>query len=268
MKLNGMCPYLIMDNLLEIRGLEVRFGDIAAVDGADLDIADGEILALVGESGSGKTVTALSITKILPEDARIAEGKILFKGRDLLQCREEELEEIRGKEISYIFQEAGASLNPVLPIGRQIQEAIILHQKKSRKEAADIAFTLLEMVKLRHPLDILKSYPHQLSGGMNQRVMIAIALAMKPKLLIADEPTTALDVTIESEIIRLLLELKKTLGFSILFITHNLRLVGKFADQVAIMYRGKIVEKAKTQDIFSNPKHKHTEDLINSIIRL
>ena len=235
----------------------------------DLDLFENEILALVGESGSGKTMTALSITKILPQSATITEGKVIFQGRDLLKTAERDLEAIRGKEISYIFQEAQASLNPVLSIGRQIQESVILHhQAKDKKQALSMSEDLLKLVRLPHPERILRSYPHQLSGGMNQRVMIALGLSSGPKLLIADEPTSSLDVTVEAQIIRMLLELKEQLRFSILFITHNLALAERFASRIAIMFKGKIVEAGLTKDIFSAPKHPHTRELINSIIRL
>ena len=241
---------------------------IQAVEQVDLDIFENEILALVGESGSGKTMTALSITKILPQSAKITGGEVIFQDNNLLKMTERDLEAIRGKEISYIFQEAQASLNPVLPIGRQIQESIILHQAKDKKEALELAGDLLKLVRLPHPERILKSYPHQLSGGMNQRVMIALGLSSRPKLLIADEPTSSLDVTVEAEIIRMLLELKAKLRFSILFITHNLALVERFAPRIAIMFKGKIVEEGLTKDIFSSPQHPHTKELINSIIRM
>ena len=235
----------------------------------DLDLFENEILALVGESGSGKTMTALSITKILPQSATITEGKVIFQGRDLLKTAERDLEAIRGKEISYIFQEAQASLNPVLSIGRQIQESVILHhQAKDKKEALNMAEDLLKLVRLPHPERILRSYPHQLSGGMNQRVMIALGLSSGPKLLIADEPTSSLDVTVEAQIIRMLLELKEQLRFSILFITHNLALAERFASRIAIMFKGRIVEAGLTKDIFSAPQHPHTKELIRSIIRV
>ena len=235
----------------------------------DLDLFENEILALVGESGSGKTMTALSITKILPQSATITEGKVIFQGRDLLKTAERDLEAIRGKEISYIFQEAQASLNPVLSIGRQIQESVILHhQAKDKKQALSMSEDLLKLVRLPHPERILRSYPHQLSGGMNQRVMIALGLSSGPKLLIADEPTSSLDVTVEAQIIRMLSELKEKLRFSILFITHNLALAERFASRIAIMFKGKIVEAGLTKDIFSAPQHPHTKELIRSIIRV
>lgn len=273
-----------MGKLLEIKDLSVQFKHhhsiVKAVQHVYLDIYENEILGLVGESGSGKTITALSITKLLPETAKIVSGKIIFsrctigiptlsgQQQDLLSMGQTSIESIRGKEIAYIFQEAAASLNPVLPIGRQIQEGIMLHQNVGRKKASNLAIDLLGLVRLTHPEHILKSYPHQLSGGMNQRVMIAMALSLRPKLLIADEPTTALDVTIEAQIIRMLLELKEKLKFSILFITHNLALVSEFAARVAIMFKGRIVEADSTKNVFSSPKHPHTQALIQSIIRL
>ncbi|HBU08740.1 MAG: hypothetical protein A2471_04045 [Omnitrophica WOR_2 bacterium RIFOXYC2_FULL_45_15] len=262
-----------MNKLLEIKNLSIRFcrqhRTVQAVEKVDLDLFENEILALVGESGSGKTMTALSITKILPQSATITEGKVIFQGRDLLKTAERDLEAIRGKEISYIFQEAQASLNPVLSIGRQIQESVILHhQAKDKKQALSMSEDLLKLVRLPHPERILRSYPHQLSGGMNQRVMIALGLSSGPKLLIADEPTSSLDVTVEAQIIRMLLELKEQLRFSILFITHNLALAERFASRIAIMFKGRIVEAGLTKDIFSAPKHPHTRELINSIIRL
>lgn len=266
------------NTLLEIKNLSVQFTHgrqiIKAVDGVSLDIVEGEILALVGESGSGKTLTALSIARIFPEGARITGGEIIFRNQDLLRVNEKEIEAIRGKDIAYIFQEAAASLNPVLTIRCQIAESIMLHQNKNKKEALTAALELVRLVHLPRPEHILKSYPHQLSGGMNQRVMIAMAVAAahcaattSPRLLIADEPTTALDVTIEKEIIRVLLELKEKLNYSILFITHNLALIEKFAHRIAIMYQGRVVEEGNTKDIFSYPKHAHTRDLVGAIIR-
>lgn len=261
-----------MGKLLEIRNLYIQFENgcdtVRAVNGVNLDICDSEIVALVGESGSGKTVCALSIAGILPANAKISRGQIYFKGNNLLEYSEKKLQALRGKEISYIFQEASASLNPVLTIGEQIRETITLHQNKSAKEAKSIASQLIEMVKLPARENILGSYPHQLSGGMNQRVMIAIALAMRPALLIADEPTTALDVTIEAQIIELILTLRKDFGYAILFITHNLNLAAKIARRIAIMYKGEIAQIGSPDEIFNNPTHKHTAELVNSIIRL
>lgn len=261
-----------MNKLLEIRNLRIQFSHhnqiINAVDGVNLDVREGEVLALVGESGSGKTLTSLSITRILPEAASITSGEIIFQNTDLLKADLAQIESIRGKEISYIFQEPTASLNPVLTIGKQIEETILLHRDVSRKEPYDLAIDLLTLVRLPNPHNIMRNYPHQLSGGMNQRVMIAMALSSNPKLLIADEPTTALDVTIEKDVINVILELKERFNYSILFITHNLSLVRKFANRIAIMFRGRIVEEGEVGQIFDSPKHEHTKDLVSSIIQL
>lgn len=261
-----------MNKLLQIKNLSVSFRNneklVDVVSGVNLDVFEGEVLALAGESASGKTLTALSITRLLPDNAVIDSGEIIFNELNILNSSEEDLEDIRGKEISYIFQEAQASLNPVLSIGRQIMEPIILHQKKARNQARAMAIDLLKMVRLPHSLEAFKRYPNQLSGGMNQRVMIAMALACRAKLLIADEPTTALDVTVEEEIIKMLLGLREEFGFAILFITHNLHLVEKFAARISIMYQGKIVETGETKQIFSNPQHGHTKALIESIIKI
>lgn len=250
-----------MKLLLQIKDLKVEFLHgrkvVRALDGVNLEVYEGEVLVLAGESGSGKSLTALSVTKLLPENARITGGEIIFQGQDLLKLKEKELEAIRGRDISYIFQEAAASLNPVLTIGSQIIESIVLHQNKTKKEAQGLALELLQSARLPLPDEIFRSYPHQLSGGMNQRVMIALALCSRPRLLIADEPTTALDVTIEKEIIRLLLELKARFNFSILFITHNLALAERFSSRTMIMYQGRIVEKT----------HPHAIELAEAIIR-
>lgn len=250
-----------MKLLLQIKDLKVEFLHgrkvVRALDGVNLEVYEGEVLVLAGESGSGKSLTALSVTKLLPENARITGGEIIFQGQDLLKLKEKELEAIRGRDISYIFQEAAASLNPVLTIGSQIIESIVLHQNKTKKEAQGLALELLQSARLPLPDEIFRSYPHQLSGGMNQRVMIALALCSRPRLLIADEPTTALDVTIEKEIIRLLLELKVRFNFSILFITHNLALAERFSSRTMIMYQGRIVEKT----------HPHAIELAEAIIR-
>lgn len=257
-----------MDKLLEIKNLKVSFyldnKTLAAVKGTNLEIANGQVLVLAGESGSGKTITALSIAKILPANARVDDGEIIFEGRDLLKMDEKSLSKIRGKEIAYIFQEPTAYLNPVYTIGNQITEAIILHQDKNKKEAAKETLELLGRVRIQDPERVSLDYPHQLSGGMNQRALIAMALACKPKLLIADEPTTSLDVTIEAEILKLLMELKKELKFSLLFITHNLSIAKKIADKVSIMYKGEIVEEGACESIFRSPKHFHTKELINA----
>lgn len=257
-----------MDNLLEIKDLRVNIyldGQvITAVDGVNFHIAENETVVLAGESGSGKSITAMSIVKILPEKAKIISGEILFKGRQLLKENEVELRKIRGAKISYIFQEPVAYLNPVYTIGDQIMETIKLHQTKDKNAARKKALELLEAVKIDDPEKALLDYPHQLSGGMNQRAFIAMALASMPKLLIADEPTTSLDVTIEAQILSLLAELKKKIGFSLLFITHNLSIAKKIADRIIIMYKGKIVEEGPVGQIFNAPRHFHTQELLSA----
>lgn len=255
-----------MYNLLEITNLKVDFylpGEkFSAVDRLNLYIAMDEVVVLAGESGSGKTVTALSITRILPPQAKIIEGSIRFQGKDLLKISESDLYDIRGSKIAYIFQEPTSFLNPVFSIGEQISEAIILHQSKSRQEARDETVRLLSLVNIKHPQQRIFDYPHNLSGGMNQRAMIAMALACKPRLLVADEPTTCLDVTTESQILNLLMDLKSQFKFSILFITHNLSIAKRIADRIAIMYKGRIVEEGDKHTIFGSPKHQHTKKLV------
>jgi ABC-type dipeptide/oligopeptide/nickel transport system ATPase component len=257
-----------MKNLLEITGLKINFNlnnnTIQAVNGVHLNVKPGEVVVLAGESGSGKTVTALAICKILPLNARIISGEIKFNGLKLLELEYPSLVAIRGKEIAYIFQEPTSYLNPVLSIGNQIMEAIMLHQNKTRKEAFIEAKALLHLVNIHDPERILLDYPHQLSGGMNQRVFIAMALACKPKLLIADEPTTSLDVTIEAQILSLLMELKEKIGFALLCITHNLSVAKKISDRIYVMHKGKIVEEGNKDTIFSQPKHFHTKELIQA----
>ena len=252
-----------MNMLLEIRNLTVTFGPFKAVDGIDIAIQEGEFFALVGESGSGKTLTALSVTRLLPPAAKIESGNILFQGKDLLSLPEEALRRLRGKDISYVFQEPATSLNPVLTIGEQIIEAITLHRALPRKEASKEAAAMLEKVAIPAPKVFLKAYPHQLSGGMKQRAMIAMALVSRPTLLIADEPTTALDVTVQAQILELLLSLKREMNLTIFFITHDLGIVSAIADHVAVMQKGKIVEDGKCEAIFSTPKHPYTEMLLS-----
>jgi ABC-type dipeptide/oligopeptide/nickel transport system ATPase component len=257
-----------MPNILEIKKLKVDFlfnnQFITAVQEVNLFIREGEVLVLAGESGSGKTITALSITRILPKAAAITSGSIIFNARELTKLDEPGLIAIRGRQIAYIFQEPVAYLNPVYSVGNQITEAIMLHQGKSKKEAEEKARELLELVKLKDAPRVIHNYPHQLSGGMNQRVFIAMALACRPKLLIADEPTTSLDVTVEREILSLLMELKQKMGFSLLFITHNLSIAKRIADRVCVMYKGKTVEEGKCARIFSHPGHFHTQELIGA----
>jgi ABC-type dipeptide/oligopeptide/nickel transport system ATPase component len=257
---------MIMDKLLQIKNLKVEFylpeNKICAVNNANLEIAKNEVLVLAGESGSGKTITVLSITGILPPQAKIINGEIFFENRDLIKLDQQQLSKIRGKEIAYIFQEPTSFLNPVFNIGEQIAEVIRLHQNKTEKQARLAASELLDLVKIKHAPQRLLDYPHNLSGGMNQRVMIAMALACRPKLLIADEPTTSLDITTEINILKLLLELKDKFNFSILFITHNLSIASRIADRIAIMYKGEIVQVGDRANIFRGAGHKHTKELI------
>jgi len=261
--------------LLQIRGLKTHFftesGVAKAVDGVDLDIRPGEVLGLVGESGSGKSVTALSILRLIPDPpGHIAAGEIWFKGRDLLALRWEDIRTVRGKEISMIFQEPMTSLNPVFTIGRQVMEIILAHEPAtSRQEARARSIAILGEVGIPDPATRMDQYPHELSGGMRQRVMIAIALALNPALLIADEPTTALDVTIQAQILDLMLELKaRHVGGAILLITHNLAVVAETCDRVAVMYGGKIQEVAAVRDLFHNPLHPYTRGLLASLPRV
>lgn len=255
-------------NLLEIRNLAVDIaveGKIVhAVRDVSFCIQPGSILALAGESGSGKSITALSITRILPKSAAIINGTVYFEGRDLLALKESDLRKIRGAKISYIFQEPAAYLNPVLTIAQQIGETIVYHRGINKKGAVKEAGELLAMVKINDPLHVLSRYPHQLSGGMNQRVMIAMALASNPDLLIADEPTTALDVITEAEVLRLILELRDKLGFAALFITHDFSVVNRVADEAVIMYRGEVVETGSKDKVFSRPEHSHTKELVSA----
>jgi len=257
--------------LLSVRGLRLEFHKdgqtLPAVEDVSFDIAAGETLCLVGESGSGKSVTALSIARLVPSPpARYAGGEILLNGQDVLQMGTAELRRIRGGIVSYVFQEPSASLNPVFRVGSQIKESLKLHRPSTATDEEVIR--LLKLVGIPAPESRRKDYPHQMSGGMQQRVMIAIALASQPRLLIADEPTTALDVTIQAQIIELLLELKQTFGMSILLITHNLGIVGDIADRVAVMYAGQIVELAPASELLSRPLHPYTQALMNSVPKL
>ena len=254
--------------LLEIKDLKLEFNTsdrpVRAVDGISLSIDLGETVCLVGESGCGKSVTALSIARLVPTPpARYVGGEILLNGRDVLRMPKKELQEIRGGVVAYVFQEPSASLNPVFRVGNQIKEALKLHRPERATEAEVIR--LLKLVGIPAPEVRIKDYPHQMSGGMQQRVMIAMALASEPKLLIADEPTTALDVTIQAQILDLLRELKQRLRMSILLITHNLGIVGDIADRVAVMYAGQIVELAPALELLSRPFHPYTRALMNSV---
>ena len=260
-------------NLLEIEDLRTWFftadGVVRAVDGVSYSVKPGETLAVVGESGCGKSVTAMSILRLLPSPpARIVSGAIRFQGRDLLATDEAEMRRIRGNEISMIFQEPMTSLNPVYTVGRQIAETLELHQGLTTKEADARAVEMLELVRIPEAARRAKEYPHQLSGGMRQRVMIAMALACKPKLLIADEPTTALDVTIQAQILELMLDLKEKVGAAIVLITHDLGVVAETAQRVVVMYAGRKVEEASVEELFARPMHPYTLGLMGSIPRL
>jgi peptide/nickel transport system ATP-binding protein len=257
-------------NLLEIRDLVTEFrteqGTVRAVDGVSFEIAARETLGVVGESGCGKSVTALSIMRLIASPpGRIAAGSIRYAGRDLLALRPAEMRAIRGNRIAMIFQEPMTSLNPVFTVGDQVGEAVRLHQKKSRREARQLAIEMFQRVGIPSPEERIDAYPHQLSGGMRQRVMIAMALACKPDLLIADEPTTALDVTIQAQILDLLRALQRELGMSILLITHDLGVVAETCDEVVVMYAGRIVERARTETLFAAPRHHYTAGLLRSV---
>ncbi|HBF69727.1 MAG TPA: ABC transporter ATP-binding protein [Thermotoga sp.] len=243
-------------------------GVVKAVDGVSFEVREGETLGIVGESGSGKSVTSLSIMRLLDQNGKIVDGKIIFKGRNLLELSESEMRKIRGKEIAMIFQEPMVALNPVFTIGDQIMEAIILHQNVSEKEARKMAIDLLRKVGIPEPEKRVDEYPHQLSGGMRQRAMIAMALSCRPSLLIADEPTTALDVTIQAQILELMKELQKEYGMAIILITHDMGVVAEMSDKVAVMYAGKVVEYGDVKTIFTEPKHPYTYALLESIPRI
>lgn len=258
------------EEILKVKDLSVNFyiedRVIPAVDGVSFSLQKGETLGLVGESGCGKSVTALSIIGLLQTPpARIVKGEIIFRGENLLDKSYEEMRRIRGKDISMIFQEPMTSLNPVFTIGRQISEVIMQHQNVSKKEALDRTIEMLKLVRIPLPENVVRQYPHQLSGGMRQRVMIAIALACRPGLLIADEPTTALDVTVEAQILELINELKDKLNSSIIIISHDLAVVSEIADKVAVMYSGRIVEYADVHTIFTKPKHPYTRGLLEAV---
>ena len=262
-----------MTTLIEVADLSVEFragdGFLRAVHGVSCALEEGETLGVVGESGCGKTVTALSIMRLLPEPAgRISGGAVRFRGRDLLELSEAEMQQVRGHEISMIFQEPMASLNPVVTVGRQISEAFIRHEGLSRRDAWERTVDVLRLVRMPEPERRANEYPHQLSGGMNQRVMIGMALACGPKVLLADEPTTALDVTIQAQILDLMAELKEKLGTAIVLITHDLGIVAENARRVVVMYAGRKVEEAAVEELFSTPCHPYTSGLLGSIPRL
>jgi oligopeptide transport system ATP-binding protein len=259
--------------LLEVRDLHTEFrtgaGIVRAVDGISYSVDPGETVAIVGESGSGKSVGALSVLRLIPDPpGRITEGRILFAGRDILQITEEEMREVRGGEIGMVFQEPMTSLNPVLTIGRQITETVEQHRGMDRAAAQQRAIELLGLVGISDATRRLKQYPHQLSGGMRQRIMIAIALACDPKLIIADEPTTALDVTIQAQILELMKDLTRRLNVALIIITHNLGVVARYANRVNVMYAGRLVESGSAADVYHNPHHPYTMALLRSVPRL
>ncbi len=261
------------ERLLEIKGLKTHFatddGMVRSVDGVDLSIDRGETVGVVGESGCGKTVTALSILKLIAmPPGRIVAGQILWQGRDLVPLGADEMRKIRAKEIAIVFQEPMTSLNPVYTVGDQIAEVIRLHEGLGRKAALDRAAEMLRVVNIPNPQRRVHDYPHQFSGGMRQRVMIAMALSCKPKLLIADEPTTALDVTIQAQILELLAEMKSTFGMAVMLITHAMGVVAETAQRVVVMYAGKVVEEAPVGELFRAPRHPYTQGLIRSIPRI
>jgi peptide/nickel transport system ATP-binding protein len=262
-----------MTALLEVEGLGTWFytrqGIVKAVDGVDFQVASGETLAIVGESGCGKSMTALSLMRLIPDPpGRIVSGTVKLAGRDLLKISEEEMRRVRGNEISMIFQEPMTSLNPVMTIGKQIAEALILHRDMNRKAALRRAVEMLDLVRIPEPAQRAKEYPHQLSGGMRQRAMIAMALACNPKVLIADEPTTALDVTIQAQILELIIELQREFSAAVILITHDLGVVAETARRVIVMYAGRKVEEADVGELFARPLHPYTVGLLASIPRL
>jgi len=259
-------------DLLEIQGLSTYFftraGVIKAVDNLSLRLQKGRVLGLVGESGCGKTVTALSVLNLVPYPGKIVSGRILFEGRDLLALSKEELRAIRGASISMIFQEPMTALNPVFTVGNQIAEVLTAHQHISNKESGLAAVELLRSVGIPSPEKRVDEYPHQLSGGMRQRVMIAMAIACKPALILADEPTTALDVTIQAHILDLLSQIQEEMGMAMILVTHDLGLIAERSHEVAVMYAGRIVEQAETRELFANPQHPYTRGLMASIPKL
>ena len=262
----------MMNHLLEVKDLRTHFptraGLVRAVDGINFYLDRGELLGLVGESGCGKSMTALSVMRLIAPPGKIVGGEIIFDGTDLLKLSDSEMRQMRGDDIAMIFQDPMTSLNPVFTVGQQISEALRLHRKLSRKEARQATIEAMREVAIPDPSRRVDDYPHQLSGGMRQRVMIAMALACNPKLLIADEPTTALDVTIQAQILELLDDLRKQRDLAVLLITHDLGVVAEVADRVAVMYTGRIVEESPVDELFARPKHPYTEGLLRSVPKL
>ncbi|MCA1635636.1 MAG: ABC transporter ATP-binding protein [Acidobacteria bacterium] len=261
-----------MSHLLEVKNLQTHFptraGLVKAVDGVSFSVGEGELLGLVGESGCGKSITALSVMRLIGAPGRIVGGEVWFGGQNLLKASEARMREIRGDDIAMIFQDPMTSLNPVFKVGEQIAEALRLHRGMSRGQAREAAIAAMQEVSIPDPARRADDYPHQLSGGMRQRVMIAMALACDPKLLIADEPTTALDVTIQAQILELIDELRRTRNLAVLLITHDLGVVAEVADRVAVMYTGRIVEESPVEELFARPKHPYTEGLLRSVPKL
>jgi oligopeptide transport system ATP-binding protein len=257
------------NKVLEVKDLEVNFrtyaGDVKAVRGVSFDVYEGETLAIVGESGSGKSVTVKAVMGLLAGNGYYANGSIMYDGHDITQMKEKDLHSIRGNQMAMVFQDPMTSLDPTMAIGKQIMEVILLHQNVSKSEAYQKAVKLIELVGISNPDERMKQYPHQFSGGMRQRIVIAIALACEPKILIADEPTTALDVTIQAQILDLMKDLQQKIGASVIFITHDLGVVANVADRVAVMYAGRIAEIGTADDIFYNPQHPYTWGLIASM---
>ena len=255
--------------LLEVKNLKTTFftksGEVKAVNDVSFSLDKGKVLGIVGESGSGKSVTAYSILQILTSPGKVVGGEVLFNDEDISKFTEKQLRKIRGNRISMIFQDPMTSLNPVYTVGNQLREAIMIHTKRNKKDANARAVELLELVGINEPIKRIKQYPFELSGGMRQRVMIAMALASEPDILIADEPTTALDVTIQSQILELMQELQKTLGMSIIMITHDLGVIAGMCDEVIVMYAGKVCERGTVDEIFYNPRHEYTKGLLRSI---
>ncbi len=260
-------PVLVVENLRTY--FDLRRGLVKAVDGMSFSLAPGETLAIVGESGCGKSITALSLMRLVPDPpGRIVGGAVRLQGRDLVTLDEESMRGVRGKDVAMIFQEPMTSLNPVVTIGHQIAEAVLLHEKATRKEAWQKAVDMLRLTRIPEPEQRAKEYPHQLSGGMRQRAMIAMALACNPKVLIADEPTTALDVTIQAQILDLIVDLQRKLGTAVILITHDLGVVAETAQRVIVMYAGRKVEEAPVEELFARPQHPYTNGLMASIPRL
>lgn len=258
-----------MENLLDVRDLKTsfktKFGEVQAVRGVSFQLTKGEVVGVVGESGCGKSITMMSIMRLLEKNGYIKDGRVFFEGKDISKITEKEMSKIRGNDIAMIFQDPMTSLNPLLTIGNQIMEPLMIHEKLSKKEAFKKGVELLRLVNIPNPEKRMKQYPHEFSGGMRQRAMIAMALSCSPKLIIADEPTTALDVTIQAQILEIMKDIKEKLGTSIIFITHDLGVVADICDRVNVMYGGLIIEKGDINDIFDNPKHPYTWGLLDSV---